>query len=190
MSGTTQTDAAAAGAQALTEAVRAACTDPADAIRLLTPLAQYSPTISPGSAPIGQDMATVQTAIAAVGRRAALASIALAAADYQPTSYADALALLTVLIGLFQAESEIAADADDAETYVALQSLQSAVVIDLTTRGLQVGQTVTVTRAMPLPALFLAYQLYQDTSRVTELVARVDPIHPAFMPTSFEALSS
>lgn len=42
----------------------------------------------------------------------------------------------------------------------------------------------------PLPALAIAYRLYQDASRTVDLMARNAVPHPAFMPTTIEALQS
>jgi prophage DNA circulation protein len=36
----------------------------------------------------------------------------------------------------------------------------------------------------------MAYRLYGDTTREPGMVSRADPIHPGFMPPSFEALSA
>jgi len=41
-----------------------------------------------------------------------------------------------------------------------------------------------------MPALAIAYRLYADATRADDLIARVDPPNPNFMPTRFEALSS
>jgi prophage DNA circulation protein len=186
---TAETDALAGGAVALAEALRAACNDPADAIRLLSGLARFFPSIPPGSAPIGEAMAATQTAMAAVCRRAALTSLARAIAAYQPSSYNDAQAVLVAACVLFDAEIEVAGDAGDGQSYLALRALRGAVVNDMTTRGSALPQIVTVARPASLPALALAYQLYGDTTRTDDLIARANPIHPAFMPTSFEALA-
>ena len=44
-------------------------------------------------------------------------------------------------------------------------------------------------RAASLPALTLAYQIYGDTTRADDLIARADPSHPALMPLAFVALA-
>ena len=62
-------DALAAGLGALTESVRAACNDPADAIRMLYGLATYEPPPSVSYAtPIGQAVYAGTAATAAVRR--------------------------------------------------------------------------------------------------------------------------
>ncbi len=191
MSGTAASpaSAAASGAQAVAEALRASCTDPTDAIRLLSALAVFSPPALPSGAPIGTAIATVQAAVAAICRRAALTSLARAIASYQPTSYNDAQTILADAAALFDAEIEIAGDAGDLQSYLALRDLRTGVVQDMTVRGSSLAQVVTISRPRSMPALALAYQLYGDTSRYDELVRRVNPIHPAFMPVQFEALA-
>ena len=46
-----------------------------------------------------------------------------------------------------------------------------------------------MTTKRSLPALVLAWKLYQDPSRAAELVARNDIPHPSFMPLRFNALA-
>ena len=178
-----------ADASALTEAVRNAANSPADEIRQLSALAATTTTPIVSTAPIGQAMATVQTAVGAVCRRAALGSLARACAAYVPSSYDDAVTVRGQVSALLDDEIVVAADAGDIASYGALRALRTAVIDDLTTRGAQLPRLVTVTRNAPLPALLLAWQLYQDSGRADDLTDRADPIHPAFMPTSFQALA-
>ncbi len=203
----------AAAAYAMTEAVRTLATNPADQIRVLSTLQNFNPGIAAGTSPInaaleviatgtaGQAIPstaapvtaavlTTQTGVAAMLRRTALCSLANAVAVYQPTSSNDALAQLAALVPLFDAEITIAGDLEDDATYLAFRSLRAAVVLDLTVRGASLPALMTVTSGEPQPALTLAYRLYQDASRADELIVRADPVHPLFMPTSFEALSS
>jgi prophage DNA circulation protein len=163
---------------------------PADQLRLLATLAAFDPAIPTNAAPIGVAITTIQTATAALVRRTACAALATATAAYQPTSYNDAMTQMTTVTALLDAESLSAADAGDTGSYLALQALRTAVTDDLVTRGAQLPSLVTVTRAVPIPSLTLAYELYQDATRSDDLIARADPIHPLFMPTSFEALAS
>jgi len=177
-------------AVALTEALRAECGDPADAVRLLSSLASYTPTAPDGTAPIAAAMQTVTQALGQAFRRAALSSLGRACAAYQPTSYDDAVTLRAAVAELFDAEILIAADAEQDASYQALRALRTAVLTDLTTRGADLARLTTVTAAKPLPSLTLAYRLYRDATRSDDLIARADPVAPAWMPTSFQALSS
>lgn len=177
-----------AAAQALTEALRNACADPADAVRLLSDLAVWNLTVTPSTAPIGAAIATLQTAMGQIFRRAALVSLANACATYQPASWNDAISLRSTVATLFDVEIIASADAGQDATYQALRALRTSVIIDLTTRGAQLAKMVTVTTPAPDSALSLAYRLYGDASRADQLIAEADPVHPSFMPTSFQAL--
>jgi prophage DNA circulation protein len=162
------------------EALRAAINDPLDQIRLLGGLAAFQP--SPTDA-AGQ-------ATAAVCRRSALASLARATADWQPTSSTEATAILSIIKPVFDQEIRYAADHGDITTYQQLRDLRAAVVNDIRQRGSQLPELVTISRGKPLPSLVLAYELYADARRQTELTTRnASVIHPAMFPTSFEALS-
>lgn len=192
MSGSINTASAslAAGIAAVSEAVRNAAQSPADQVRLLSDLAAYSPAVTSSTAPIGSAIATAQSAAAALCRRSALISLCIATSNYQPYSSQDAIALRDNVVTLLDAEMLIAADGGDLATWQAFRDLRSKVVTDLIDRAAQLPAQRTVTTQEPLPSLLLAYQLYGDASRSDDLIARVDPIHPAFMPVSFEALSS
>ena len=182
--------ALAAGVQAVAEAVRLGCADPAHAVVLLAQLASYTPATLTGSDAIGQAMTTVEAAVAAACRRAALTSLARAAADYQPNSYQDAIRLRTLVCGLIAAEMLVAGAVPDYPAYSALRALRAAVIDDLTARGGTLARVRTVTAAEPMPALALAYRLYGDATRYDDLVARADPVSPLFMPLTIEALSA
>jgi prophage DNA circulation protein len=186
----TTTGAFATAVYALSEALRAAAVNPADQVRLLTKLQNFSPTIAAASAPIGAAMATVQTGVATLCRRAAMASLANACAAYQPTSSNDAQTLRAAVVPLFDAEITIAGDVGQDATYLAMRAMRTAVIKDLTIRGATLPALMTVTSSEPQPALTMAYRLYQDATRADDLITRANPVHPAFMPTSFQALSS
>lgn len=172
------------------EALRNAVGDPGVQVQLLAQMAAYAPMVVASTAPIGGAIATAETAAAALCRRAALMSIALACSNYQPTSYDDAQALRQQVVALFEPEILAAADAGDGATFQALRALRAQVLKDLANRASQLSQLITVTRGAPLPAPVLAQQLYADATRTPDLIRRANPIHPAFMPTSFQALAT
>lgn len=181
---------ASAAVQATTEALRLACNDPADAVRLLSALAAYDPASTASTAPIGTAIQAYTVALGQLFRRAALTSLARACADYLPSSYDDALAVRLAVASVFDAEILNAADAEQDDSYQALRALKAAVVDDLITRGSDLARLTTITSARPQPSLVLAYRLYRDATRSDDLIARANPVHPGFMPISFQALSS
>jgi prophage DNA circulation protein len=183
-------NAFAAAVQTVVASVLAACTSPADAIGALTQMAQFTPPVLPlDGSPIGAAMTTAQNATAALLRRSAVIGVCQASASYQPTSYDDAAVMRAQICALLDGEIQLAADAGLDTTYQALRRLRAAVVADLTERGGKLSRVATVTTPLPIPAPLLALRLYRDPSRADELVRQANPIHPAFMPTSFKALS-
>ncbi|MBY4641569.1 DNA circularization N-terminal domain-containing protein [Gluconacetobacter entanii] len=175
---------------AVPESVRTSIADPAGQIAVLTPLATYDATVVASDAPIGGAIATVQAATATLCRQAALLSLANACADWQPSSSNDAQAMRTRIGGMLDDAATAAADAGSDATFQALRSLRAQVLQDLANRGARLPDVITVTRNAPLPALVLGQQLYANGARAPDLIRRANPIHPAFMPTEFEALSS
>ena len=177
-------DDLAAAALALTEAMRATTTDPADAIRILGALiAMPLPLL------VQPDALAAQASTSALFRRAALASIAMACADYQPASSTEANAMILRVGAMLSTEVTLAADAGNSDSYAALRDLRFAVIADLRARSATLPELVTVANYGNLPSLVLAYQLYGDTTREPAMVSRADVIHPGFMPPAFEALS-
>ena len=180
--------AMATAAQAIPAAILAATVNPADAVRLLSHLANFKPDAFTTSSVIGQAMATTQTALGNLFRRSTVASLANASASYQPSSANDAMTVRNTVTGLLDGEIEIAGDNGEDATFGALRSLRQAVVTDLNTRGAALPPLKTVSFQASLPAAVLALRLYRDPSRAAELVSEANPPHPAFMPLSFAAL--
>ena len=185
----TSTASLATAVQAVSAAVQAAAVDPADQVRLAVTLAGFVPTVPPNAGSAGAALVAVQAAVASMCRRSALTTLARAVALYQPTSYQAAIALLTQVTGLLDGEILIAADAFDSESYSALRRMRTSVVNYLLSLAASLPSLVTITTAVPMPALAEAYALYGDASRSDELVQRADPINPLFLPTTFVALS-
>ena len=98
--------------------------------------------------------------------------------------------MLGAAVALIDDESDIAGDAGDDSSYGALRALRQAIVADLQARGANLASIATFTFNAPLPSLVLANRIYRDPIREQQLVQQVAPIHPAFMPTRFKALSS
>ena len=179
----------AAASVELADAVLAAITDPADAIRLLLPLAGWVPPPVTVRGPLSQEIADAQYALAANLRAAACSALGQAAQSYQPISYQDAQSVRELVCAALDAEAIRVADAGNDATYQALRTLRAAVALDLAVRGANLAVLIEVTTRVPMPALAEAWTLYQDTSRTPSLVASADPAHPLFLPLDFPALS-
>lgn len=173
----------AAAITALVRALAAACADPDDAIRLLEQLVAFGGGGRFQSTAIGN-------AIAGMFRRAAAAALATAVGAYQPTSADDAASLMSRMAILLDDLAIAAGDAGDDQSYTALRAVRVAIVKDLRQRGGLLAQITSFQFGRPLPSLALAQRLYRDPTRMTQLEGQVDPIHPLFMPTNFDALAA
>ncbi|MGC1549437.1 MAG: DNA circularization N-terminal domain-containing protein [Rhodanobacter sp.] len=178
-------------AQTLTAALSTAIVNPGDAVRLFNTLGAFAPIIS--TVGTGQTSAAQQiagTATAALLRRAAIGAITRAAASYVPSSYNDAVTTRNLVTCCIDNEILVAGDNGDDATYGALRSLRQSVVAVLAANGANLAPLKQFNFRTPLPSLTLANRIYQDGTRAEQLVDQCNPIHPAFMPTSFQALAS
>ncbi|KWR88764.1 DNA circularization protein [Cupriavidus sp. IDO] len=180
----------AGAAQGVVTALAASAASPADAIRLLSSLMMYSPTAVVGASQVALAQTTMQNCCADLFRRATVAQIAVSASVYQPTSADDASSTRDSITALLDNEITIAANQGEDGVYTALRTLRQSVVADLDARGSGLAAIAVFSFGNTLPALTLANRLYRDATRSDELVAQAAPIHPAFVPTSFKALSS
>ncbi len=176
-------------AQALVAAAAAAAPDPYSTIQTLGRLASYSTDDYNSETAVGVARASIQQATGDLFQRAAVVAMARASASYQPTSAEDAAAVREIVLDALDAVILAAADEGDDGTYDALRAVRAAVVLDLDVRGANLPTVITVALASALPALTLAQRLYQDALRADQLVMQASPIHPAFMPPNFQALS-
>jgi prophage DNA circulation protein len=175
--------------QNLISTLASTASDPADAVTMLSAMAQYSPppVTTPGQ--VGAAMLVMQVALSALFRRYALAQLAVTLTTYQPSSQNDAATVLSNATALFDSEITIAGDAGDDESYMALRALRQSMIADLTTRAADLATISTYTFQGSLPSLALAQRIYRDPTQEPALVQQAAPRHPAFMPTVFQALA-
>ncbi|MCP1242911.1 hypothetical protein GOB86_09405 [Acetobacter lambici] len=183
-------DALSTAALNVAELVRTSLADPGAQLAALLSLATFDVEASATLAPIGAAIATARSATAEMCQQMALASIALACADWNTTSSDQAEALRKLVATQMDAAATKAADEGYTDVWRALRDLRSCLTTFLAQQASQLPDQITVTRNGPVPALVLAQQLYADGSRSDDLIGRANPIHPAFMPTNFQALSS
>jgi prophage DNA circulation protein len=160
--------------QAVLDAVGAAALSPADRMRCYIAFGQFS-----GS-----------SQFALMCRRLSLVALAVAASAYQPTSYDAAQAALQQVADALDVEITAAGDAGDDASFAGLRDLRIMIAADLTARGANLAPLVTYTFAENLPDVVLAMRLYRDASRADEIVRRVEPVHPLFMPRTVQVLAS
>lgn len=186
----TDPDSCTAAARATVVAIRTGAISPLDQIRLLSSLARFQPIVATSSAPVGAAIVSAQTALAAMLRRSALIGLAEAISAWQPDSADAAQSALTDAVSLLDAEILVAADSGDSIAFGFLRDIRTAVVQDLSERGAKLAHLETYSYHASMPAIALAWTLYQDPTRVRDLIARADAPHPLFMPLSFEALDA
>ncbi len=176
----------AANVQAVIDAINNSIASLSDLIRIWETLAGFSDTT------YRPDISDSGIAAAAQYYFIALAAgaMAAAAAQYTPSSYDDAMDVLARVITVIDTVTVTIADAGYDDVYGELQVLRETVVATLQNAGADLAPITTVSFSGPLPALYLANHLYQDAGRAEALVKMANPIHPAFMPSTFKALSS
>lgn len=180
----------ASSVQSLAASLLSSIANPADAIRIFSDLNNFVPIPITAISAIASDQTIIQTSMADLLRRTAAIALAQASSTYQPTSQQDAESLRSQVVTILDNEILIAGNEGLDETFYALTDLRNAVAQDLTTRGAALPSLQTFMTNLPLPALTLAYQYYQDITRTDQLVYSANAVHPAFMPVSFQALSS
>ena len=172
-----------AAATALVDALADACSDPVDAIRLLERLLGY---VSPRP----EALSAIGQAFARAIHRAAAARLVTTAGAYHPSSADDAAATIARLAGLLDTVATEAADVRDDQSFRAIRSARAAVVQDLRQRGTTLARVRQYRPGSAMPSLALAQRYYRDPARGDQLVAQVQPVHPLFMPATFQALAA
>lgn len=176
----------ASGAQDVVNALLASEAKGLDLVRILEMLSGFSDTTY---RPDSSDSSITLSAQIYLTTLCA-GAMAYAASLYEPASYDEAISLLQRTIAVIDQVSLAAADAGYDEVFSELSVLKTAVNTTLKAKGALLANVATVTLAQSLPALNLANKLYQDADRTEGLVKMADPIHPAFMPLTFRALTS
>lgn len=111
-------------------------------------------------------------------RVTALADAVGAATVMPATVFDDVQAVRDTLFAALDAEAMQAND----ESFVALTDLRVQMVRDLNTRARDAARLYLHTPAGVMPAVVLAYELYEDPSRASEIAARNKIRNPGFVP--------
>jgi prophage DNA circulation protein len=159
-----------------------------DVLRLLgaaagTPDAPTQPT------PTKQTAADNDVALARYRTRIALADGAVAATSASYEAAQDAQRVLDEFNTRMTAEVE-AGQGADGDVYVALATLRAKLRVDLTERALELPALVRHTPPALTSSLELAWELYADTDRESELVGRNAVFHPGFITGTLEVLAT
>lgn len=138
-----------------------------------------TPTATGATDPMGVQADTNAAALRALARGALLVQGADQASRMPVTVYQDAMAARRILTRAIDAE--ILATTDDG-LLNAWSDLRAALHRDLSIRAKNAARLVTITPRATIPAVALAYDLYEDTRRMVEIVARNKIRHPSFVP--------
>lgn len=116
-------------------------------------------------------------------------AMASAAANVPLQSYDEAIDLLSRVSDTLDQAMLAAGDNGEDRLYEALMVLRSQTVTLLQARGASLAPMMQQNFNASLPALYLANRLYQNAGRSDELTDKANPVHPAFMPRTFKAVS-
>ncbi len=119
-----------------------------------------------------------RVAVANLVRRTAIVEAARAASDVEFDTRNDALAVRDQLADLLEQEVATASD----PVYAALTDLRVAVVRDIGTRSADLSSLGTYVPQSTVPAVVLAYRIYDDPERSEEIIRRNRIKHPGFVP--------
>ncbi len=182
--------ALAASVVSATRALADGMAPPIAASAMLTMADAFAPPARIGQAPSAYDAQINAAAAARLARLAALTAFAEAVVRANYVSRPDGITARAQVAARFGDELANCFGAADAGLFVAIQNLRAAVVDFLTRLITNLKPIVTVDTVQQRPSLTLAWRLYADPLRATELVERNQVRHPSFMPVSFEALAA
>lgn len=145
------------------------------------PLTKYTSTAPANTSTPSQAQAVTNgDAITDLIRDTAIAEQSSSAVRGVYESYDEAVEVRDDTLAQIDAQAETATD----DVYVAFQELRAQVVNALPVEEENLPRLATVRLAETQPAIVLAYDLYDDTSRDTEIVGRNHIPHPGFLPSN------
>lgn len=165
----------------LVGAVRALAPDGLAAQRPLLAIAGFGDELAavPVPTPSRRAQAENQAALVELVATTGAVEAARASASIAFESYDQALDVRDQVLTAIDAVR----DASPSDTlYVALTDLHVAVVRDIAARGADLARQVTYTPPATVPALVIAYALYEDLGREADLIARNAIVRPGFVP--------
>lgn len=131
-----------------------------------------------GTTPARQQQSTNNAALESLMRGAALGNAAAVSSLMPLPVYDDAQQRRNTLTAALDTESMTASDA----MFTSLTDLRTKVHQDMTERGKGAARMRTVKMPEVRPSLVVAYDLYEDAGRETEIVERNKVMHPLFVP--------
>lgn len=134
-----------------------------------------------GTTPVRVSQATNEAALVELVQTAAVVNAAIAITDVEFSNATEAQIIRDqVLVTLENITLTTASDA----LYGAALDLRAIVVRDIQLRSADLAKQMDYTPRATLPACVLAYQLYADSNRETEILAMNRIVHPGFVPAN------
>lgn len=147
---------------------------------LLGAVSLFSNGESTGNTPTRTAMAVNRNAIATITRQALIAQAAGTVAKMDLPVYDDAILLKNDLTAKIEAEAAIA----DDDSYLALTNLRTTLHTDMSQKLDGAARLKVLSPKAVMPALVLAYDLYEDVGREKEIITRNKIRHPGFVPAN------
>jgi prophage DNA circulation protein len=166
---------------AIVRALRSVGPSPAQSLVNLAQLGQFGaslPAVSPITATRQREAAN-QVALIEMIQVAAVAQAAAALVEVTFESFDQAVDLRERILEPLDAIADVTLD--DA-VVGALANVRAAVVRDVAVRGADLARQVQYTPPATVPALVIAYALYEDVGREADILARNAIAHPGFVP--------
>jgi prophage DNA circulation protein len=160
------------------QAVRGLAANGDQASTNLTTMRNFTELSEPGITAMRAAADGNRKAIGDLIRRAAAAEQARATIARTFTTYEDAIAAREDMANFLDTLATTASD----EVYVALQALRAEVVAAVPGEDQDLPRIVRLALSNTRPSLALAYDLYEDPLRESEIVARNAVRHPGFLP--------
>ncbi|MCI0556394.1 MAG: hypothetical protein L0287_36090, partial [Anaerolineae bacterium] len=132
-----------------------------------------------------QELILVERVVSLV-RKASLLSWVVGLTRVKYESRPHAISTKAEVVVAFEAEIDITTEPDEVD---ALQNVEEATVDYLSKTANDLPTVIKLTLQRPLPAVVIAYRLYENVRKVESLVLRNDAEHPLFMPLEIDALS-
>ncbi|CAL4866736.1 hypothetical protein MMA231_00980 [Asticcacaulis sp. MM231] len=168
--------------------IRTIAATPADALTALKGLLRFGETYRQVSVttPTRQVQADNRQALFDFVRQSAAAESVLAIADMDFAAYDDAVAVRDDMADRLDNLALAAADGGNDVAYRAIADARLSMIQDVTARGGDLARLRSFVPLVTVPALVLAYRLYDDVSRIEEhaedIIARNRITHPGFVP--------
>jgi prophage DNA circulation protein len=151
------------------------------AFRNLLAFGDNLPTI-PQTTTTRRQQAANREAFVSLVRQASLAGMAQSITAIDFDSYDSAVAVRDEFTDFLDREIIALGSTDFDRAFQQMETLRTAVVQEVTQRAANLERIKTLTLASTLPALVVAYDLYEDAARDDEIVKRNRIPHPGFLP--------